>query len=206
MDKEKKMERLGIYGGTFSPPHNGHIHAAKAFLDNMALDSLLIVPTFMPPHKTRTEETGAQDRLAMCKAAFSFSDKIKVCDLEIQRQGMSYTSDTLRALAADGRQLFFLCGTDMLLTMDDWHEPDVIFHLADIVCVARENDSAIRIALEAKADFYREKYGARVHLLSLPALEQSSSEIRLAIAEGKAWEHMLPSSVAAYIRKEGLYR
>ena len=200
------MERIGIYGGTFSPPHNGHIHAARAFLREMALDKLLIVPTFIPPHKARTETTDASDRLNMCALAFSFSENIEISDLEIKRQGTSYTSDTLRALSAEERQLFFLCGTDMLLTLDRWHEPDVIFRLADIVCVARENDAIVRRSLEEKAALYRQKYTARVHLLTLPALELSSSEIRAAIADGKPWESLLPASVADYIKEKGLYR
>ncbi len=200
------MERLGIYGGTFSPPHNGHIHAAKAFLREMALDRLLIVPTFIPPHKARTEATTTEERLAMCRLAFSFSELIEVSDLEIRRQGMSYTSDTLRELSGEDRQLFFLCGTDMLLTLDRWHEPRVIFSLADIVCMARENDRDVRDALEEKAALYRKEYSARVHLLSATAVEQSSSEIRRAIQEGKAWENMLPPSVASFVIREGLYR
>lgn len=200
------MERLGIYGGTFSPPHNGHIHAAKVFLREMALDRLLVVPTSIPPHKARTEETSAQARLAMCRLAFSFSESIEVSDMEIRRQGFSYTSDTLRELTQKNRQLFFLCGTDMLLTLDCWHEPETIFALADIVCMARENDGTVRAALEEKAKFYRKKYSARVHLLSSSAVEQSSSDVRAAMKKGNAWEDMLAPSVVSFIKREGLYR
>ena len=200
------MERIGIYGGTFSPPHNGHIHAAKAFFEKMALDKLMIVPTFIPPHKMRSEMTAPADRLQMCRLAFSFSRSIEISDLEIKRQGKSYTSDTLRALKGEGRHLFFLCGTDMLLTLDSWHEPEVIFALADIVCVARENDAQVRNALEEKAALYRECFGARVHILEISALELSSSEIRADISAQREWEEKLPSSVASYIKEKGLYR
>ncbi len=198
------MERIGIYGGTFSPPHNGHIHAARAFFDKMALDKLMIVPTFIPPHKMRNEATAPIDRLEMCRLAFSFSSHIEISDIEIRRQGMSYTSDTLRALSGDGKHLFFLCGTDMLLTLDSWHEPEVIFALADIVCVARENDAAVRIALEEKASLYRERFGARVHILEISAVELSSSEIRADIPKGSTWEGKLSPSVVSYIKEKGL--
>ena len=200
------MERLGIYGGTFSPPHNGHIHAATAFLESMALDKLLIVPTYIPPHKTRTEMTMPDDRLEMCRLAFSFSSRIEISDIEIKRQGMSYTSDTLRALSKKDRQLFFLCGTDMLLTLDSWHEPEVIFSLADIVCVARENSEEVHLALNEKAELYRRKFGARVHILPALAVELSSSEIREDIFKNGPWKDKVSSSVASYISEKGLYR
>lgn len=200
------MERLGIYGGTFSPPHNGHVHAAKCFLEQMALDRLIIVPTYIPPHKSRTDAVSAEMRFDMCKCAFGFSSQIEVSDMEIVRQGKSYTAETLGALTREGRKLFFLCGTDMLLTMDTWYKPEVIFALADIVCVRREEDVDVKTALDEKANEYRMRFGARIHLLTVPSLTLSSSEVRAQIKEGGAWEQLLPSEVAAYINEKELYQ
>lgn len=200
------MERLGIYGGTFSPPHSGHIHAAKAFISEMALDRLLVIPTFIPPHKSRSELTSPEDRLAMCRRAFSFSKKIEVSDMEIARGGKSYTSDTLTALKKEGRELYFLCGTDMLLSIDRWHEPRIIFELAHIVCVAREDDLAVRDTLYKKAEYLKAEYGARVHILPVDSVELSSSEVREMISKNEVWESRVPSNVAAYIKEKGLYR
>ena len=142
----------------------------------------------------------------MCRLAFDFSDKIEISDIEIRRKGKSYTSDTLRALTKEGRQLFFLCGTDMLLTLDCWHEPEVIFALADIVCVAREDDMALRQSLKEKAEEYKVRFGARVHLLSVPAVELSSSRVRTAVMQDESLDGLLPEGVFAYIKEKGLYK
>ncbi len=199
------MERIGIYGGTFSPPHNGHLHAAESFLSALSLDKLIVIPTFIPPHKARTETTSPEDRMALCRLAFSDIDKAEISEMEILRQGKSYTSDTLRALTKEGARLYFLCGTDMFLTLASWHEPEVVFALADIVCMARENDEGAREEIERKAEEYRVKFGARIHLLRSEPLEVSSSEIRQKRAEGGAWREKLPATVADYIEEKGLY-
>ena len=201
-----KEERIGIYGGTFSPPHNGHVHAAKCFLEGMKPDKLLIIPTGIPPHKARTEKTDGADRLAMCRAAFAFSDKIEVSDMEIRRAGKSYTSDTLLALSAPCRRLLFLCGTDMLLTLDTWHEPETVFRLAEIVYLARETEAQTLAALRRKAALYREKYHAVIHELTVPPFPMSSSSVREAIREGLPWEQNVPEAVARLICEKGLYR
>jgi len=203
--KGNVMERLGIYGGTFSPPHLGHVHAAKVFLREMQLDKLLIIPTYIPPHKTRNEQTSVEDRLAMCKLAFSFSDKIEVSDMEIRRGGKSYTSDTLCALKTDERSLFFLCGTDMFLTIDAWHEPQTIFAHATIVCMQRENDPFLSEQIRKKSEFYRLTFGAETYILHGNALKLSSSEVRADITEHGDFSEKLSPTVAEYIQKRGLY-
>ena len=199
------MERIGIYGGTFSPPHNGHVHAARAFLTAFSLDRLIVIPTFLPPHKTRTEATSPADRVAMCRLAFGDIPEAEISEMEILRQGKSYTSDTLRALSREGARLYFLCGTDMLLTLDTWHEPETVFALADIVCMAREHDAAAYARLEEKAREYEDRFGARVHLLTAEPIEISSSEVRALRAVDGAWRETLPLPVAEYIESRGLY-
>ena len=203
--KKEREERIGIYGGTFSPPHNGHVHAARCFLEQIFLDRLLIIPTGIPPHKATPSCVTAENRLAMCRAAFSFSKKIYVSDMEIKREGKSYTSDTLTALTAPQSRLFFLCGTDMLLTLDAWHEPETIFRLAEIVYMAREDDEQVLHALREKAELYRKQYGVTVHELSFAPYPMASSDVRAAIREGREWESYVPPAVAQIIRKEGLY-
>ncbi len=199
------MEHIGIYGGTFSPPHLGHVHAAKMLKEILVLDKLVIIPTFIPPHKHRTENTSAADRLAMCRLAFPSSEGYEVSDIEIKRQGKSYTSDTLRALHASDKHLYFLCGTDMFLTLEQWHEPEVVFALADIVCVSRDNSAETREKLVELADHYSQKYGAKIHLLHCEAIELSSSEIRESRKSGREWYTKVSASVADYIEEKGLY-
>lgn len=209
MEKEKgkpsKTQRIGIYGGTFSPPHVGHMHAAQIFLSSGDIDALTVIPTFVTPLKERGEATSAEDRLEMCRRAFSFSPLITVSDLEIRRGGRSYTSETLAALKSPTVHLSFLCGTDMLLTMDRWHEPETIFRLATVVCMRRENDEESGELLLKKAEEYRTRFGADVRFLNAPPLSLSSSEIRARLSRGEACDGLLAPSVLSYIRQRGLY-
>lgn len=202
----KRLRRVGIYGGTFSPPHIGHIHAAKAFLTEKDLDELLIIPTFLPPHKERKDNASVKDRLSMCRLSFSFSEKIAVSDIEIQREGKSYTADTLAQLQTQDKELLFLCGTDMLLTMDTWHEPQRIFALAEIVCVRRENEPELADKLLQKAEEYRKSFGARISFLKAKALPLSSSFVRECLQKGRDTEGLLSDEVSAYIKERALYQ
>ena len=124
------MLRVGIYGGAFSPIHVGHVAAAKAFMEQMWLDVLFVIPTGKSPHKEISTGASDADRLEMCRRAFKGVEGVIVSDIEIRREGVSYTVDTLRSLEDDDRRLFMLCGTDMILTLDTWHEPDEIFRLS----------------------------------------------------------------------------
>ena len=200
------LKRIGLYGGTFSPPHVGHIHAARTFLALGEIDELIIMPTYRPPHKVNHDRTTAEQRLAMCRLAFDFSERITVSDLEILREGKSYTSDTLRALSREDVRLVFLCGTDMFLTLDEWHEPAVIFALAEIACIRRENEQTDGEALLRKANDYKARFGATVRFLQAEAIELSSSMIRARIASGKSTDGMLTDAVRAYVNEKELYR
>lgn len=203
---EATVTRIGIYGGTFSPPHNGHVHAAQTFLSLGGIDRLFVIPTFVTPLKARAEQTSPADRLAMCRLAFAHLPEVTVSDMEIRREGKSYTSETLSALAAPSVRLSFLCGTDMLLTMGDWHDPATIFRLARIVCMRRESDAEKTLLLENKAQEYRDRFGATVDFLPETPLEMSSSEIRERIASGCDASAYLSPAVWTYIQEGGLYR
>ena len=198
--------RVGIYGGTFSPVHNGHVAAAKAFMEQMWLDILYIIPTGVTPHKTMKGDATAADRLEMCRLAFAGMEGVIVSDLEMRRDGKSYTVDTLRELYDPDGRLFLLMGTDMLLTLDKWREPEEIFRLCYPVYIRREEDGALDAAIVEKIKTYQEKYGKVVRRIVAPAIEISSTDVRAAVAEGFPIEGAVPSSVAAYIRDRGLYR
>ena len=185
--------RIGIFGGTFSPVHNGHIAAAHAFMEKMWLDVLYVMPTALPPHKQLHGDAAAADRLEMLRLAFAGMDGVIVSDMEIRRGGRSYTVDTLRQMHADlhgDDRLFLLMGTDMLLSFDSWREPDA----------ALDGEIIRRIAR------YRAEYGKTVCRVDAPALEVSSTEIRQAVAAGRSIDDMVPPAVAAYIREKNLYR
>ena len=199
------MKRVGIYGGTFSPPHIGHVRAAEAFLNEVELDELLIIPTFLPPHKTIDGEATPEERLEMSRIAFSDLPKIRISDIEIKKGGRSYTYLTLDELKDESTELFLLVGTDMFLTLDLWRCPDVIFSLANIVLVRRENDRNVTEDINAKVLEYKKKFGADIKILNTAATEISSSEIRASLSSGKGYEKLLSPNVAAYIKANRLY-
>lgn len=201
-----KKERLGVYGGTFNPPHIGHRRAAEAFVSEGALDRLLIIPDYLPPHKEFDGAVSPQERLSMAQIAFRGIARAEVSDMELCRGGKSYTSDTLRALCAPERELFLLTGTDMFLSLPAWHEPETIFDLATIACIRREEDPRADREIARRAQEYRENYGARILLLTAAVTEVSSSDLRRRLAaRDPSADALLPGGVYSYIKERGLY-
>ncbi len=201
-----KKIRIGIYGGTFNPPHIGHIRAAEAFIKKANLDKLLIIPTGTPPHKEFNDITTPEQRLKMCQLAFGDIEKAEVSDMEILRGGKSYTYQTLRELANEERALYFLCGEDMLLTLDEWRHPEKIFALAQICYIRREIDSETAELIDKKIDFLSEKYKSEIININADITVISSSEIRRLIkSKLNASEH-LSKDVYKYISDMGLYQ
>lgn len=198
--------RLGIYGGTFSPPHLGHVLAAKAFMREIALDRLLIIPTAIPPHKEADGFLTDEHRLALTRLAFSDVKGAEVSDLELRRGGKSYSYLTLRELSAPDRKIFFLCGTDMLLSLDRWMNAEEVMRLATFVVISRESDADVHARVLRKKDELSRSYGAEILLLGAPAFPASSTEIRKAIADRESIAEMVPASVDEYIQKWNLYR
>ncbi len=199
------MTRIGIYGGTFSPPHNGHLQAAKAFMEQMWLDFLYVIPAATPPHKAMESSVSAEHRLEMCRRAFADIEGVYVSDLELRRGGISYTVDTLRELSGEDRRLFLLCGTDMMLTLDRWRATDEIFHLCYPVYIRRDNDRSLDGVIVEKIAQYQRDYGKVVRRIVTEPIELSSSEVRRAIAAGEPISQMVPETVEKYIRDNHLY-
>ena len=197
--------RIGIFGGTFSPVHNGHVSAAKSFMEQMWLDILFVIPTGTSPHKEMSGGADAYDRLRMCEAAFSGIDGVIVSDMEIRREGKSYTVDTLRQLYDPENRLFLLCGTDMMLTLDKWRDADEIFKLCYPVYMRRENDEVITNLIIKKNAEYKEKYGRIATRITGDAIVVSSSEVREKIQKGEDISSLVPPAVEAYIKEKGLY-
>ncbi len=198
-----KKERIGIFGGTFNPPHNGHVSAAVAFLNEMNLDRLIIIPSFIPPHKEYKSKVNCEERLEMCRLAFRDIPRTEISDIEIVRGGMSYTYLTLEELAGEDRDLFFLCGTDMILTMDAWKNPERIFTLASICFIRRETVGENDLLIKEKCREYEQRYDARIYEIKSETIEISSSEIRSFDA---SLSDYLPPSVLSYVIEKGLYR
>ncbi|MBE6535458.1 MAG: nicotinate (nicotinamide) nucleotide adenylyltransferase [Ruminococcaceae bacterium] len=197
--------RVGIYGGTFAPIHNGHVRAAKAFMEQMKLDYLFIIPAHLPPHKQIDESDDPIYRLRMCELAFEGVDGIVISDCEILRGGKSYTYDTLKELQRENTRLFLLCGTDMVLTFDTWYRFEDIFKMCYPVYVRRENDPLIGNRIVTKITEYYQKYGVMFRKIITEPVELSSTDIRASVRSGEDISSLVPQKVAEFIRENGLY-
>lgn len=202
-DSKTKKERIGLFGGTFAPPHKGHIHAAETMLEYLDPDRLIIMPTFIPPHKQKISIDTPSQRLEMCVSAFGKLPKTEISDYEIKKCGVSYTVLTLEHLKTDENEICLLCGSDMFMSLETWYRADDIFKMADIAVVPRYSDD--RAMLESKKTEYESKYGSKIFLIGEDPFEMSSTEIREAVKNGDSLEKYLSDGVAEIIRKEKLY-
>ena len=200
------MLRVGIYGGAFAPIHKGHVEAAKAFMRQMWLDVLFVIPTGLSPHKEMDNSASAEDRMEMCRLAFRDVEGVIVSDIEIKRGGKSYSVDTLRDMSCDNQRLFMLCGTDMMLTLGDWDDASEIFKLCYPVYIRREEDRSLDAKIIEKNTEYFEKYGKYVIKLDSPVIDISSSEIRKKIKNKEDISAYVDSEVLKYIQEKGLYQ
>jgi nicotinate-nucleotide adenylyltransferase len=197
------MARLGLLGGTFNPPHLGHLVCAQAAIDGLGLDRVLFVPVHTPPHKEASSDPGVEHRVALCEAAVAGDDRFSVSRLEADVPGRSYTVDTLSRLhdQCPEDQLTFIVGGDMARSLPDWREPETILSLAEIGVAGRE---------EAGADSIRGRLGGlvgadRVRFFDMPRIDISSTLIRDRVAAGRPVRYLVPDAVAGYIAREGLY-
>ena len=203
--------KIGIYGGTFNPPHLGHLTAARAVFELLKLDRLLFIPAGMPPHKTLPAGSPtAEQRLEMTRLAaeqLGLGDKVQVLDLEIHREGRSYTADTLETLRAQypNDELWLLMGTDMFLTLQAWHEPEKVLSLAGIAAFGRTEEDTEELFAPQRDFLYRTYPQARLFTLTIPGVvDVSSTELRERLAQGGG-ANLLPPAVYGYILRHGLY-
>ncbi len=198
--------RIGILGGTFDPPHVGHLWLATLAADAIGLDRVLFMPAAQPPHKGGRLITKAADRVLMTRLAIASDDLLDLTLLEMHRSGPSYTIDSVDELLATygtDAALYLLMAADSLVQIDTWREPDALLERIEWVVGPRPGtDLPDRTALE-------ERFGAaasRIHLLKGPSLDVSSSEIRRRVAGGHAIRYLVPRGVEEFIVERGLYR
>ena len=187
------MARIGIFGGSFNPPHNGHIEAARQCVERLALDRLIFVPDAAPPHKTLADGSPtARQRYEMVRLAVRDVPHAEVSDLELQRSGKSYTVDTLRQFQAQypTDELLLLMGTDMFLGFEKWYSPEIICKETTLVVAHRAEDD--REVLEQQAQRLRERFGARVAWLENDFLPYSSTSVRAMLAFGAGRSYISP--------------
>lgn len=203
--------KIGIYGGTFNPPHLGHITAARAVFELLKLDKLFLIPAKLPPHKMLPLGSATpQQRCEMTRLAgeqIGLGDKVEVLDLELRREGKSYTSDTLAQLREKypDDELWLLMGTDMFLTLQTWHDAETILSLAGIAAFGRTEEDTEELFSVQRDYLYRTYPGARIFTLTIPGVvDVSSTELRERLAQGGG-EHELAPAVYGYILRQGLY-
>jgi nicotinate-nucleotide adenylyltransferase len=198
------MGDIGILGGTFNPPHMGHVVMAQEALDQLDLDRVVFMPVAVPPHKEARDDPGAAARLELCRLAVADDDRFEVSTLEIERGGASFTVDTLRELhdVEPEHDLTFIVGGDMAQSLPAWREPEAILALARLAVAEREGVRREDIArrLESLHD------GSRVVFFDMPRIDISSSSIRRRVAEGRPVRYLVPDAVAEAIAEQGLYR
>lgn len=199
------MGPLGIYGGTFNPPHLGHIRAAEYAAQSLGLDKILMIPSFISPHKVLPDGSAtAAQRLEMLEIAVQGSPRLQVCDLELRRGGTSYTYQTVEQLAEEnpGRELILFMGTDMFLSFLSWREPERILKKAALGVFYR-GERGEQDAIDAcKAKM--EQLGAQIYLVQNDVTAISSTDLRRMLVFDCA-DAYLPAGVGEYIRKAGLY-
>ena len=198
------MERIGIYGGSFNPPHIGHIQAAQQAIRTLKLDKLLLIPAGIPPHKVMPGNTPTgEERLEMLRIA-AVEETMEVCDIEVKREGPSYTYETVEQLRLrfSDAELYLLMGTDMFLSFQTWKNPQRILDCVTLAVMYRgEKGESLKIA-EKKAEM--EGLGAKIVLVENKITAISSTQLRRLLAFGCSGAY-LPQGVGEYIRERGLY-
>lgn len=197
--------RIGVLGGTFDPPHVGHLWLATLAADSLGLDRVLFMPAAQPPHKLDMAITPVDDRLELTRRAIAGDERFELSLLEVERAGVSYTVDSAAALRErlPGDELFLVMAADSLAEIDTWREPDRLLSLTAWAVGPRPGSGVPeRAALEARFG----AAAARIHLLDGPALDVSSSELRRRVATGRAIRYLVPRAVEQLIVERGLYR
>ncbi|HEY1775615.1 MAG TPA: nicotinate-nucleotide adenylyltransferase [Solirubrobacteraceae bacterium] len=199
------MTAVGILGGTFNPPHLAHMVCASEARAQLSLERVLLVPTGIPPHKAMDDEPGPMHRLEMCRLALGeHRDWLAVSAIEINRDGPSFTIDTLREINAThpGDELTFIVGGDMAWSLPAWQEPEAILELASVAVAERAGArrEEVRARLAGMAGAHRISY------IDVPRLDISSSALRRRVREGRPIDYLVADAVADYIDQRRLYQ
>ncbi|MFL5737297.1 MAG: nicotinate-nucleotide adenylyltransferase [Actinomycetota bacterium] len=197
------MTRLGVMGGTFDPIHYGHLVTAEEALGQFDLDEVVFVPTGRPWMKTHNHVSPAEDRYLMVVIATASNPRFSVSRIEIDREGPTYTVDTLRTIRMerlDDPELFFVTGADAMLEIFAWKDADDVLELAHFIAATRPGYDIPAFEQEAPSRH------PHVSVMTVPALAISSTDIRLRVKEGRPIRYLLPEGVKSYVEKLGLYR
>jgi nicotinate-nucleotide adenylyltransferase len=197
--------RIGLLGGTFNPPHLGHLVCGQEAHLQLELDRVLIVPAHVPPHKPVDDEPGVAHRLELCRRAIAGDERFEICELEVKRPGPSFTVDTLEELRTEKdrhSELFLILGADVAVGFNGWKEPGRILAMAQVAVAQRPGTDRAHVerALE------RPSGDGRVRFFDMPEIGISSTMLRDRIRVGQPTRYLMPQRVRDYIDQHGLYR
>jgi nicotinate-nucleotide adenylyltransferase len=196
--------RIGVFGGAFNPPHMGHLVCAQEVLLQLELERVLFVPVGHAPHREIDDDPGAEARLEMVELAIAGDERFATSRVEVDRDGPSYTSDTLELLRAESPddEFFLILGGDQAAALPTWHEPEKVLEQATVAAVARvgwsRNASGIKLSRLRGSD--------RVRHLDTPVIQISSTGVRRRVREGRPIRYLVPAAVEEYIAAHELYR
>lgn len=199
------MKKIGIMGGTFNPIHFGHLFLAENAYEQIGLDQILFMPSKNPPHKVKLETVSDQQRTDMIGLAIQDNPHFSISTMELEREGMTYTADTLTILEKEKQDshYYFIVGADSLFMMQNWYQPQTLFKLCTIVAASRDN--VVKEQLEKQSEYLKQQFKANILLLDMPTIQISSANIRERVAQGKSVRYYLPEKVLEYIRDNKLY-
>ena len=199
------MARIGLLGGTFNPPHLGHLVCAQEAWDQLGLDRVLLVPVHTPPHKEADGDPGVEARVELCELAVAGDDRLGVSRIDADVPGPSFTVDTLARLHEryPGDQLTFIVGGDMAHSLPTWREPEAILELAELAVAERED-----VRRDDIVDRLSGLRGARerIRFFDMPRIDISSSLVRQRAAAGRPIRYLVPDQVAAAVERTRMYR
>ena len=197
--------RIGILGGTFDPIHIGHLITAEIVRVSAALDEIIFIPAARPPHKENKGEAPAEDRLRMVQCAVEGNPSFSVSDIELKREGPSYTVDTIAVLSEQLRdaELFFITGADAMNDLYRWHDPVRLLHSCTFIVAARQG---VELDESRLAEQFSPEQRSRIRIVPTPHLEISSTVIRARVRAGRSIRYLVPRAVELYIEERGLYR
>jgi nicotinate-nucleotide adenylyltransferase len=202
------MSGIGILGGSFDPPHLAHLAVAETAIGALALERVVFIPARRPPHKTGRDLADAADRLEMVRLAISGHPAFEASDIELAREGPSYSLDTVKHFRdeAGGAEIFFLIGMDSLIDLPTWYRIDELARLCRFVPFPRPGSPTPSAEHLAPALGMEEARAVLQRALPMPPMDISSTEIRRLAAEGRSVRRFVPEAVADYIARRGLYR
>jgi nicotinate-nucleotide adenylyltransferase len=194
-----RFKKIGILGGTFDPIHLGHLVLAEQVREKLNLDQVIFIPSAIPPHKTKQKLSPAKDRFQMTNLALEGNPKFSVSDMELKREGLSYTIDTLKMLKRkyQNSKIYFLTGSDVLDEIRTWKDPEQIYRMVQVVIATRPGFDS----------FDPDNHFAKKSIIvPITGVDISSTRIREMARKGKSIRYLVPAKVGEYIKKKNLYR